>query len=140
MRYLHTMIRVLDLPRATAFYVDGLGLVERARSEHPQGRFTLVFLGSDEPSEPFLELTHNWDQTQTYAEGRNVGHIALEVDDIHAYCHSLVDKGINVLRPPRDGKMAFVKSPDGVAIEILQRGPALAPVEPWCSMPNNGTW
>jgi lactoylglutathione lyase len=140
MRYLHTMVRVLDLDAALDFYVHGLGLREHARSEHPQGRFTLVFLGTGGDREPFLELTFNWDQAEPYATGRNFGHIALEVEDIHAYCQSLVDKGIAILRPPRDGKMAFVKSPDGVSVEILQCGAALPPAQPWRSMPNAGSW
>lgn len=137
-KYLHTMIRVLDLDRALAFF-SVLGLVEVRRRDVPQGRFTLVFLATA-PGEPEVELTHNWDQTEPYGEGRNFGHLAYEVDDIYAACERLAAAGVTINRPPRDGRMAFVRSPDGISIELLQRGEALAVAEPWASMANTGTW
>jgi len=139
MRYLHTMIRVLDLDRALAFFTDGLGLVETRRRNSESGRFTLVFLATA-PGEPELELTHNWDQTQPYGGGRNFGHVAYEVDDIYAACDRLVAQGVTILRPPRDGRMAFVRSPDQISVELLQRGEAQPPREPWASMPSQGEW
>ncbi len=146
MRYLHTMVRVEDIDRALDFYCGKFGLVEVRRVESEQGRFTLVFLAApgDEASgreakAPLLELTYNWDP-ETYTGGRNFGHLAYEVDDIYALCRSLMDAGITINRPPRDGRMAFVRSPDGISIEILQAGEALAPQEPWASMQNTGTW
>lgn len=132
------MIRVLDLDRALAFF-RLLGLDEVHRRDAPEGRFTLVFLATG-PDEPQLELTHNWDETAPYSEGRNFGHVAYEVDDIYAVCSKLADAGVVIHRPPRDGRMAFVRSPDGISIELLQRGAALAPSEPWRSMPNVGSW
>lgn len=141
MRYLHTMIRVRDLDAALAFFCGGLGLVERRRREYPQGRFTLVFLSSgaeDDPAE--VELTFNWDQAEPYGGGRNFGHLAYEVEDIYAACVRLQAHGVAILRPPRDGRMAFVRSPDQISVELLQRGDALAPQEPWASMPNQGEW
>ncbi len=141
MRYLHTMLRVLDLPRALRFFCDGLGLVEVRRTDHEAGRFTLVFLApAGDPTGPQLELTHNWDHTEAYPGGRNFGHVAFEVDDLYARCQHLIDHGYPISRPPRDGRMAFVRSPDEISIELLQRGPALAPAEPWTSMANVGTW
>lgn len=141
MRYLHTMIRVRDLPAALHFFCDGLGLVEVRRREHEQGRYTLVFLGEREGGDsPQLELTYNWDQVEPYTGGRNFGHVAYEVDDIYAACQRFVDKGYTISRPPRDGRMAFVRSPDLVSVELLQKGAALAPAEPWTSMPNVGEW
>ena len=141
MRYLHTMIRVRDLPAALRFFCEGLGLVEVRRRDHEQGRYTLVFLGERaEGDSPQLELTHNWDHTETYPSGRNFGHVAYQVDDIHAACQRLVDLGYVISRPPRDGRMAFVRSPDLISVELLQRGEALAPAEPWTSMPNTGEW
>lgn len=137
-KYLHTMIRVLDLDRALAFF-SVLGLVEVRRRDVPQGRFTLVFLATA-PGEPEVELTHNWDQTEPYGEGRNFGHLAYEVDDIYAACERLAAAGVTINRPPRDGRMAFVRSPDGISIELLQKGEALAAAEPWASMANTGTW
>jgi lactoylglutathione lyase len=141
MRYLHTMIRVYDLDAALDFFCDKLGLREVRRSEVPQGRFTLVFLASghaDDPAE--IELTHNWDQPEPYTLGRNFGHLAFEVDDIYASCQRLLDKGVRVLRPPRDGRMAFVRSPDQISVELLQKGGSLPPREPWISMQNHGEW
>ena len=141
MRYLHTMIRVRDLPAALRFFCDGLGLREVRRRDSPQGRYTLVFLGEREDGDsPQLELTHNWDQTEPYTGGRNFGHVAYEVDDIYAACRRLIDHGYTISRPPRDGRMAFVRSPDRISIELLQRGGALPPREPWKSMPNTGHW
>ncbi|MCA9677635.1 MAG: VOC family protein [Kofleriaceae bacterium] len=141
MRYLHTMIRVLDLDAALRFFGDGLGLVELRRRDHEGGRFTLVFLGTEaDPDVPQLELTHNWDQQEPYPGGRNFGHVAYEVDDIYAACQRFIDLGYPISRPPRDGRMAFVRSPDQISVELLQRGAALPPREPWTSMPNVGEW
>lgn len=139
MKYLHTMIRVFDLDAALDFFVNKLGLVETRRHEHEPGRFTLVFLAT-EPGAPEIELTHNWDQDEPYGHGRNFGHIAYAVDDIYATCQKLMDAGVAILRPPRDGRMAFVRSPDQISIELLQRGDALPVEEPWASMPNQGEW
>lgn len=139
MRYLHTMIRVLDLGRAIAFFTDGLGLVETRRRDSEGGRFTLVFLATAD-GEPEIELTHNWDQTEAYTGGRNFGHLAYEVDDIYAACERLLAHSVTISRPPRDGRMAFVRSPDGISVELLQRGDAQEPREPWASMPNVGVW
>ena len=141
MRFLHTMIRVRDLAAALDFFCGKLGLVELRRKEHEPGRFTLVFLGTGAPGDAAeLELTYNWDQQEPYSAGRNFGHVAFAVDDIYATCQRLVDGGVAVLRPPRDGRMAFVRSPDLISVELLQRGEALPPAEPWCSMPNQGSW
>jgi lactoylglutathione lyase len=141
MRYLHTMLRVLDLPRALHFFCDGLGLVEVRRTDREAGRFTLVFLAPPgDPAGPQLELTHNWDHAEAYPGGRNFGHVAFEVDDIYGRCQHLIELGYVISRPPRDGRMAFVRSPDELSVELLQRGPALAPAEPWTSMANVGTW
>jgi lactoylglutathione lyase len=139
MRYLHTMIRVRDLDAALDFFVDKLGLVETRRKDVPAGKFTLVFLATA-PGEPEIELTHNWDQAEPYGVGRNFGHLAYETDDIYATCARLQAGGVTILRPPRDGHMAFVRSPDAISIELLQRGAPLAPAEPWASMPNTGEW
>jgi len=141
MRYLHTMIRVLDLDAALRFFCQGLGLAEIRRRDDEKGRYTLVFLGHDPDTDsPQVELTHNWDQAEPYTVGRNVGHLAYEVEDIYAACQRLVDLGYTISRPPRDGRMAFVRSPDLVSVELLQRGRALEPREPWTSMPNTGSW
>jgi len=141
MRYLHTMIRVRDLPAALRFFCEGLGLQEIRRRDSEQGRYTLVFLGERaEGDSPQLELTYNWDQREPYTGGRNFGHVAYEVDDIYAACQRLIDAGYPISRPPRDGRMAFVRSPDLISVELLQRGAALAPAEPWTSMPNVGEW
>ena len=140
MRYLHTMVRVRDLDAAIRFFCDGLGLSELRRRDHEAGRYTLVFLGADGEAGPQIELTHNWDQATPYTHGRNFGHVAYEVDDIYAACQRFVDLGYPISRPPRDGRMAFVRSPDLVSVELLQRGAALAPAEPWTSMANVGEW
>lgn len=146
MRYLHTMVRVADLDQALDFYCDKLGLVEVNRYESEKGRFTLVFLAAPgdeaaarENKAPLVELTYNWDKEE-YSGGRNFGHLAYLVDDIYALCARLKDKGVVINRPPRDGHMAFVRSPDGISIELLQKGEALAPAEPWASMQNTGSW
>jgi lactoylglutathione lyase len=140
MRYLHSMIRVLDLERALAFF-QTLGLSEARRQENPAGRYTLVFLRTAEPSDSAeVELTHNWDQQTPYGNGRNFGHLAFEVADIYATCARLASAGIAILRPPRDGRMAFVRSPDQISIELLQAGNPLPQREPWCSQPNQGEW
>jgi lactoylglutathione lyase len=138
MKFLHSMIRVSD-PEATVAFFQLLGLEERRRMENQQGRFTLIFLGvpGDEGGE--VELTHNWDESG-YAGGRNFGHLAYQVDDIYETCRWLMDNGVIINRPPRDGRMAFVRTPDGISVELLQKGAALAPAEPWASMPNSGTW
>ena len=140
MRYLHTMLRVRDLDAALDFFVAKLGLVESRRTENERGRFTLVFLRASPDAEAEIELTYNWDQREPYATGRFFGHLAFEVDDIHATCAALEAKGVDILRPPRDGRMAFVKSPDGHSVELLQRGAGLPPAEPWASMANVGEW
>lgn len=141
MRYLHTMLRVRDLEAAIDFFVNKLGLIEVRRRESEGGRFTLVFLATGEQDDHAqVELTYNWDQEEPYPTGRFFGHLAYEVDDIHATCQRLLDAGVTIHRPPRDGRMAFVKSPDGHSIELLQRGEGLAPQEPWASMPNVGEW
>ncbi len=140
MRYLHTMVRVLDLPAAMRFFCEGLGLRELKRTDHEQGRFTLVYLGEKEGDSPQLELTHNWDHTEAYPGGRNFGHVAYEVDDIYASCERFAKLGYTISRPPRDGHMAFVRSPDLISIELLQKPPRLAPAEPWLAMKNTGEW
>jgi len=141
MRYLHTMLRVRDLPAALHFFCEGLGLREIRRRADEKGRFTLVFLGEGADTDsPQVELTWNWDQAEPYTVGRNFGHLAYEVDDIYAACQRFVDLGYTISRPPRDGRMAFVRSPDQVSVELLQRGAALPPREPWTSMANTGQW
>ncbi|MDQ3477979.1 MAG: VOC family protein [Pseudomonadota bacterium] len=138
MRFLHAMLRVADPASAIRFFTL-LGLEERRRQEVPQGRFTLIFLGvPGEESE--VELTHNWDEADAYPGGRNFGHLAYSVDDIYALCQRLMDAGVTINRPPRDGRMAFVRSPDNISVELLQKGAALPPAEPWASMPNSGEW
>jgi len=139
MRYLHTMVRVTDLDDSLRFYCDLLGLKEIRRKEVPQGGFTLVFLATEE-GEPEIELTYNWDSSEVYDGGRNFGHLAYEVDDIYATCQDLQDNGVTILRPPRDGHMAFVRSPDNISIELLQKGESKEPIEPWKSMANKGEW
>ncbi|MEM8982424.1 MAG: VOC family protein [Pseudomonadota bacterium] len=146
MQYLHTMVRVRDLDASLAFYCDALGLTETNRYENDKGRFTLVFLAAPadvnrarDDKAPLIELTYNWD-TEDYDGGRNFGHLAYRVDDIYAVCQRLADAGVTINRPPRDGHMAFVRSPDGISIELLQKGTALAPAEPWQSMQNTGSW
>jgi len=143
MRYLHTMLRVRDLDAALRFFCEGLGMREVRRRDHDAGRYTLVFLAADEdgdPQAPQVELTYNWDQTDPYGVGRYFGHLAYEVADIYAACRRLADLGYTINRPPRDGRMAFVRSPDLASVELLQRGAALAPAEPWASMANSGEW
>ncbi|HMT15078.1 MAG TPA: VOC family protein [Aestuariivirga sp.] len=139
MKYLHTMIRVADLDTALDFFVTKLGFVEQRRTESAQGRFTLVFVACPDSPETPVELTYNWDP-EVYAGGRNFGHLAIGVADINGYCARLMQQGITINRPPRDGRMAFIKTPDGISIELLQLGPAQTPVEPWLSMANSGTW
>lgn len=139
MKYLHTMVRVTDLDQSLDFYCNKLGLVELNRKEVPQGRFTLVFLAAPGDEDAQVELTHNWDPEE-YGGGRNFGHLAYAVEDIYEACQRLMDGGVEINRPPRDGRMAFVRSPDGISIELLQRGDALQPEEPWASMDNSGTW
>ncbi|OSM03972.1 VOC family protein [Magnetofaba australis] len=146
MRFLHTMVRVADLEASLRFYRDLLGLQETRRSVHEKGRFTLVYLAAPEDIErlgdaaaPQVELTYNWDPEE-YSGGRNFGHMAFAVRDIYALCAALQDAGVTINRPPRDGHMAFVRSPDGVSIELLQQGEALEPCEPWVSMDNTGSW
>ncbi len=139
MRYLHTMVRVSDLGRSLDFYVKKLGLEELRRIDRPEGRYTLVFLAAPGDRSAQIELTYNWDP-EALGEGRNFGHIAYEVDDIYGICQRLMDAGVTINRPPRDGRMAFVRSPDNISFELLQRGAALAPQEPWISMPNSGKW
>lgn len=146
MQYLHTMVRVKNLEESLAFYCGHLGLVEVSRKDSEKGRFTLVFLAAPEDIDraktdkaPMIELTYNWD-TEDYTGGRNFGHLAYRVDDIYALCQSLMDAGIVINRPPRDGYMAFIRSPDGISIELLQKGDTLEPQEPWASMGNTGSW
>jgi lactoylglutathione lyase len=139
MKYLHTMVRVTDVDASLRFYCEALGLKELARNDYPKGRFTLVFLAAPGDESAQVELTHNWDP-EPYSVGRNFGHLAYEVEDIYASCRRLQQHGVSILRPPRDGHMAFVRSPDNVSIELLQKGEALAPAEPWHSMPNTGSW
>jgi lactoylglutathione lyase len=139
MKYLHTMVRVTDIDASLRFYCDALGLQELARQENPRGRFTLVFLAAPGDESAQVELTHNWDP-ENYSGGRNFGHLAYAVDDIYATCRRLAEHGVTILRPPRDGHMAFVRSPDNISIELLQKGESLAPAEPWKSMPNSGSW
>lgn len=139
MKYLHTMIRVLDLEESVAFFSEKLGLVETRRKENEAGRFTLVFFATA-PGEPEIELTYNWDQKEAYSEGRNFGHLAYSVENIYEYCTMLMDKGVTILRPPRDGYMAFIRTPDQISIELLQQGERLPVQEPWASMENKGVW
>ncbi len=145
MEYLHTMIRVTDLKATIAFF-ELMGFIETRRVENEKGRFTLVFLAASEDAErarkqqaPLIELTYNWDP-EVYTGGRNFGHLAYRVDDIYAICKKLMDAGVTINRPPRDGNMAFIRTPDSISIELLQKGPALPPAEPWASMPNTGVW
>ncbi len=146
MRYLHTMIRVTDVDQSLDFFCNKLGMKEVRRIDNEQGRFTLIFLAADADGEtaaatraPLVELTHNWDP-ETYAGGRNFGHLAYEVDNIYDTCRRLIDAGVTINRPPRDGYMAFIKSPDNISIELLQKGEALPKAEPWASMANTGAW
>lgn len=141
MRYLHTMVRVRDLDAALRFFCEGLGLREIRRRDSEKGRFTLAFLAVDDaPGTPQVELTYNWGEQEPYSVGRNFGHLAYEVDDVYAKCAHLSELGYTINRPPRDGRMAFVRSPDLISVELLQKGEPLAPKEPWASMPNTGEW
>lgn len=139
MKYLHTMVRVTDVEASLKFYRDALGLQVVKRSEHEAGRFTLIYLAAPGDEDAQIELTYNWDP-ETYTGGRNFGHVAYAVPDIYAACQRLMDAGVTISRPPRDGRMAFVRSPDNISVELLQDGPALPPAEPWISMPNVGQW
>ena len=139
MKYLHTMVRVSDVDESIDFYCNKLGLVELKRYDSEKGRFTLIFLAAPGDEEAQIELTYNWDP-EDYDEGRNFGHLAYRVDDIYALCQKLMAAGVTINRPPRDGHMAFVRSPDNISIELLQKGDALPPKEPWASMPNSGHW
>jgi lactoylglutathione lyase len=146
MEYLHTMVRVANLDESLDFYCNKLGLVETSRRDDEKGRYTLVFLAATddlnrakETRSPLVELTYNWDE-HAYGGGRNFGHLAYRVDDIYATCRKLMDAGVTINRPPRDGNMAFIRSPDGISIELLQKGGAKPPQEPWASMPNTGSW
>jgi lactoylglutathione lyase len=139
MKYLHTMVRVSDLEESLAFYCNYLGLVQLRRYDNEQGRFSLIFLAAPGDDEAQVELTWNWDP-EAYGEGRNFGHLAYQVDDIYELCQSLMDNGVEISRPPRDGHMAFVRSPDNISVELLQKGDALPAQEPWASMPNCGHW
>lgn len=143
MKYLHSMIRVLDLEASLDFYCNKLGLHEIRRRDSENGRFTLVFLATDpnaKPDDPMIELTYNWDQSEPYGGGRNFGHLAFSVDNIYELCTALQESGVTILRPPRDGYMAFIRSPDQISIELLQKGERLPPQEPWVSMPSQGEW
>ncbi|MCW8863247.1 MAG: VOC family protein [Colwellia sp.] len=139
MKFLHTMIRVRDVEQSLDFYINKLGLIETRRHEVPEGKFTLIFLAAA-AGEAEIELTYNWGSEEEYDSGRNFGHLAFEVDDIYQTCQHLQNSGVVINRPPRCGKMAFVKSPDNISIELLQKGDALAPQEPWLSMQNTGSW
>jgi lactoylglutathione lyase len=139
MKYLHTMVRIANIDASLDFYCNKLGLVETRRHENEKGRYTLIFVAAPENPDAQIELTYNWDP-EHYTGGRNFGHLAFEVEDIYAICERLKKSGVTINRPPRDGRMAFVKSPDGISIELLQQGDALPPAEPWSSMPNTGNW
>ena len=139
-KYLHTMVRVKDIDASKAFYCDLLGLEEVRRVDHEAGRFTLVFLAPPGQTEAQVELTHNWGSEEDYGEGRNFGHLAYSVENIYDKCQQLMDAGVTINRPPRDGRMAFVRSPDGISVELLQMGDALPAAEPWASMENTGHW
>ncbi|MBO9488802.1 VOC family protein [Endozoicomonas sp. G2_1] len=139
MKYLHAMIRVQDVDKSLDFYVNKLGLTEIRRKDYPQGKFTLIYLATAE-GEAEIELTHNWDQTEAYSQGKNFGHFAFSVENIYQLCQQLQDSGVVINRPPRCGHMAFVKCPDGISIELLQAGEPLPPQEPWLSMENTGSW
>jgi len=140
MRYLHTMIRVRDLDATLKFFCEGLGLKETRRQDNAAGKYTLVFLAADETPDAEIELTHNWGSTEDYGSARNFGHLAFRVDDIYATCAHLQSMGVTINRPPRDGHMAFVRSPDLVSVELLQKNGSLPVQEPWASMPNTGGW
>lgn len=139
MKFLHTMVRVKDLNESLDFFTNKLGLIETRRKEYENGRFTLLYLATA-PGEPEVELTYNWDQEEPYSGGRNFGHLAFSVENIYNYCEALMDKGVTILRPPRDGHMAFIRTPDQISIELLQEGDKLPVKEPWQSMENKGSW
>ena len=139
MKFLHTMVRVKDLDQSVNFFTDILGMVETRRKEYQEGRFTLVYLATA-PGEPEVELTYNWDQDTSYSDGDNFGHLAFSVSNIYNYCRMLMEKGVTILRPPRDGRMAFIRTPDQISIEFLQEGESLPVEEPWISMENKGSW
>jgi lactoylglutathione lyase len=139
MKFLHTMIRVKDLEQSIDFFGNTLGLVQTRRKDVEQGRFSLIFFATA-PGAPEIELTYNWDQEEPYSEGRNFGHLAFSVENIYEYCEMLLSKGVTILRPPRDGYMAFIRTPDQISIELLQEGERLPVMEPWASMENKGTW
>ncbi len=139
MKFLHTMVRILDLEKSLDFYVNKLGLIETRRIDVPAGKFSLIFLAAEHGGSE-IELTHNWDETKEYVDGKNFGHLAFEVDNIYQLCEKLQNEGVLINRPPRCGHMAFVRSPDGISIELLQKGERLAPQEPWLSMENTGSW
>ncbi|HKJ64860.1 MAG TPA: VOC family protein [Desulfopila sp.] len=139
MKFLHTMVRVRNLDESVKFFTEILGLVETRRNEYEAGRFTLVYLATA-PGEPEVELTYNWDEDEALSVGRNFGHLAFSVENIYDYCRMLMDNGVTILRPPRDGRMAFIRTPDQISIEFLQEGEKLPEQEPWVSMENNGTW
>ena len=140
MRYLHTMLRITDIEKSLFFYETLLGLKKVRQNDYPEGKFTLIFLAPEDQPDAQIELTYNWNSDETYDEGRHFGHLAYEVDDIYALCQKLQDHHVIINRPPRDGRMAFVRSPDNISIELLQKGDALAPKEPWSSMKNTGHW
>jgi len=140
MKYLHTMVRVTDLDQSLNFFCNILGLTEVGRKDVPAGKFTLVFLAAPGDEDAQVELTYNWETDEHYSGGRNFGHLAYAVDDIYVLCQRMMDNGVTINRPPRDGRMAFVRSPDNISIELLQKGDALAPAEPWASMANTGEW
>ena len=139
MKYLHTMVRVSDIDASLDFYCNKMGMIETRRYESEQGRFTLIFVAPPGNEEAPVELTYNWDP-EDYDEGRNFGHLAYQVDNIYEFCQNLMDQGVTINRPPRDGRMAFIRSPDNISIELLQAGDALPPQEPWASMENTGHW
>lgn len=139
MKFLHTMVRVKDLDQSVDFFTDKLGLVEIGRKDNEAGRYTLLFFATA-PGEPEIELTYNWDEETAYSVGRNFGHLAFSVENIYDYCQMLMDKGVTILRPPRDGHMAFIRTPDQISIELLQEGESLPDLEPWASMENQGSW
>ena len=139
MKFLHAMVRIKNLEESLNFYINQLGLVETKRKEYPEGKFTLIYLAT-EVGEPEVELTYNWGSSDEYSQGRNFGHLAFEVDDIYTLCQNLQDTGVIINRPPRCGHMAFIKSPDGISIELLQKNGSLSPKEPWLSMENTGSW
>ncbi len=139
MKYLHAMVRVKDLEESTAFFTKILGLIETRRKDYEAGRFTLAYLATA-PGEPEVELTYNWDREEDYSTGNNFGHLAFSVENIYEYCQMLMDNGVTILRPPRDGHMAFIRTPDQISIELLQQGEKLQVQEPWASMENKGTW